>query len=58
MKFRNVAIAISLALFITACDREDRTGRPETETTGSIQSEQQRQRLGDDHRSGRRTGPR
>jgi putative membrane protein len=41
MKFRNVAVAISLTLLVTACDREDRTGRPETETTGSIQSEQQ-----------------
>jgi putative membrane protein len=45
MKFRNVTVAISLTLVVmacvTACDREDRTGRPETETTGSIQSEQQ-----------------
>jgi putative membrane protein len=41
MKFRNVAVAISLTLLVAACDREDRTGRPETETTGSIQSEQQ-----------------
>lgn len=41
MKFRNVAVAMSLAAFLEACDREDRTGQPETETTGSIQSEQQ-----------------
>jgi putative membrane protein len=41
MMFRNVAVAIALTLLVTACDREDRTGRPETETTGSIQSEQQ-----------------
>jgi putative membrane protein len=41
MKFRNVAVAIALTFLVTACDREDRTGRPETETTGSIQSEQQ-----------------
>ena len=41
MKFRNVAVAISLATFLVACDREDRTGQPETETTGSVQSEQQ-----------------
>jgi putative membrane protein len=41
MKLRNVAIALSLAVLPVACDREDRTGRPETETTGSVQSEQQ-----------------
>jgi putative membrane protein len=41
MKIRNVALAASLAVFLGACDREDRTGQPETETTGSIQSEQQ-----------------
>lgn len=39
MKIRNVALAASLVLFI-ACDREDRTGQPETDTTGSVQSEQ------------------
>lgn len=41
MKFRNVAVAMSLAALLAACDREDRTGQPETETTGSVQSEQQ-----------------
>jgi putative membrane protein len=41
MKFRNVAVALSLATVLVACDREDRTGQPETETTGSVQSEQQ-----------------
>ncbi|MDP9192827.1 MAG: DUF4142 domain-containing protein [Acidobacteriota bacterium] len=41
MKIRNVALAASLAMLIGACDREDRTGQPETETTGSVQSEQQ-----------------
>jgi putative membrane protein len=41
MKFRNVAVAMSLATLLVACDREDRTGQPETETTGSVQSEQQ-----------------
>jgi putative membrane protein len=41
MKIRNVALAASLVVFLGACDREDRTGQPETETTGSVQSEQQ-----------------
>ena len=41
MKFRNVVLAAALVVLFTACDREDRTGRPETETTGSVQSEQQ-----------------
>jgi len=41
MKFRNVVLAASLVVLFNACDREDRTGRPETETTGSVQSEQQ-----------------
>ncbi len=41
MKFKNVAVAMSLAALLAACDREDRTGQPETETTGSVQSEQQ-----------------
>ena len=41
MTFRNVAVAMSLAALVVACDREDRTGQPETETTGSVQSEQQ-----------------
>jgi putative membrane protein len=45
MKFRNGAMALSLTTLLAAllggCDREDRTGQPETETTGSVQSEQQ-----------------
>lgn len=41
MKIRNVALAASLAAMLIACGREDRTGQPETETTGSIQSVQE-----------------
>ncbi len=45
MKFRNGTIALPLAallaVLLVGCDREDRTGLPETETTGSVQSEQQ-----------------
>jgi putative membrane protein len=41
MTFRNVAIALSLAALLAGCAKKDRSGLPETETTGSIQSEQQ-----------------
>lgn len=41
MKIRNVALAASLAVLLIACGRENRTGQPETDTTGNIQSEQQ-----------------
>lgn len=41
MKIRNVTLAASLVALFIACGRENRTGQPETDTTGSVQSEQQ-----------------
>jgi putative membrane protein len=38
MKFTNVALAASLAVLLMACKAEDRSGQPETDTTGSVQS--------------------
>lgn len=40
MKLTNVALAASLAVSLIACKPEDRSGQPETDTTGSVQSEQ------------------
>jgi putative membrane protein len=40
MKFRIFAIASSIVV-LAACSRENQTGQPDTETTGSIQSIQQ-----------------
>jgi putative membrane protein len=40
MHIRNVALAATLALLV-ACGSENRTGQPETDTTGSVQSVQQ-----------------
>ena len=36
---KNVALAASLAVLLMACKAEDRSGQPETNTTGSVQSE-------------------
>ncbi|MFL6244934.1 MAG: DUF4142 domain-containing protein [Thermoanaerobaculia bacterium] len=41
MNIRNAAIAATLAVLLVACSRENQTGQPETETTGSVQSIQQ-----------------
>ena len=41
MKIRNMTITASLVVFLIACGRENRAGQPETDTTGSVQSEQQ-----------------
>ncbi len=41
MNMRNVALAASLAAMLIACGKENRTGQPETETTGTEQSVQQ-----------------
>lgn len=41
MKVRNVALAASLAALLIACTKENRTGQPETDTTGTAQSVQQ-----------------
>jgi putative membrane protein len=38
MKFTKVALAASLAVLLMACKAEDRSGQPETDTTGSVQS--------------------
>lgn len=40
MKIRVFAIAVVIAA-LAACDKEDRTGQPETDTTGNVQSVQQ-----------------
>ena len=40
MNIKKVALVASLATLI-ACGRENQTGQPETDTTGSVQSEQQ-----------------
>lgn len=40
MNIRNVALAASLAVLLVACGKENRTGQPETDTTGSVQSMQ------------------
>jgi putative membrane protein len=40
MKIKNVALVALFATLI-ACGRENQTGQPETDTTGSVQSEQQ-----------------
>jgi putative membrane protein len=40
MNIRNVALAASLAVLLLACGKENRTGQPETDTTGSVQSVQ------------------
>jgi putative membrane protein len=41
MNIRNVALAASLAAMLIACGKENRTGQPETDTTGTEQSVQQ-----------------
>jgi putative membrane protein len=41
MKIINVALAVFLAALLIACGKENRTGQPETDTTGSVQSAQQ-----------------
>jgi putative membrane protein len=40
MRFKVLAIAAAIVL-VTACSRENRDAQPNTETTGSVQSEQQ-----------------
>lgn len=40
MKMKSFALAAALVA-VVACSKEDRTGQPETDTTGSVQSEQQ-----------------
>lgn len=40
MNTKNLALVAALAVLI-ACGRENRTGQPETDTTGTVQSEQQ-----------------
>ena len=41
MKIRTVLIAASLLALLIACSRENRSGQPEVDTTGNVQSEQQ-----------------
>ena len=40
MKFRTYAVIAAMLLALGACKKEDRTGTPETETTGTVQSAQ------------------
>jgi hypothetical protein len=40
MKIRNTAIIAALVALLVACNSENRAGQPETETTGTVQSEQ------------------